>query len=53
MASHPLIDIYCHIYPEAFFQEMTKVIETYAPWRLGISRYRYAAAGCEFGKTED
>jgi hypothetical protein len=20
---------------------------------LGISRYRYAAAGCEFGKTED
>ena len=25
MASYPLIDIYCHIYPEAFFQEMTKV----------------------------
>ena len=25
MAAYPLIDIYCHIYPEAFFQEMTKV----------------------------
>ena len=21
----PIIDIYCHIYPERFFQEMTKV----------------------------
>src|SRR5215475_11148158 len=25
MAAYPLIDIYCHIYPEKFFQEMTKV----------------------------
>src|ERR1700676_4586710 len=25
MASFPLIDIYCHIYPEKFFEEMTKV----------------------------
>jgi predicted TIM-barrel fold metal-dependent hydrolase len=25
MAAHPLIDIYCHIYPEKFFEEMTKV----------------------------
>jgi len=25
MAEFPLIDIYCHIYPEKFFQEMTKV----------------------------
>src|SRR5208282_5649599 len=25
MARYPLIDIYCHIYPEKFFQEMTKV----------------------------
>ena len=25
MASHPLIDIYCHIYPEKFFEEMTKL----------------------------
>jgi aminocarboxymuconate-semialdehyde decarboxylase len=25
MASYPLIDIYCHIYPEKFFEEMTKL----------------------------
>jgi aminocarboxymuconate-semialdehyde decarboxylase len=25
MAAYPLIDIYCHIYPDKFFQEMTKV----------------------------
>src|SRR5260221_1639348 len=25
MPSHPLIDIYCHIYPEKFFEEMTKL----------------------------
>ena len=25
MARYPLIDIYCHIYPEKFFEEMTKV----------------------------
>ncbi len=25
MAAYPLIDIYCHIYPEKFFGEMTKV----------------------------
>ncbi len=25
MASFPLIDIYCHIYPEAFFAEMSKI----------------------------
>jgi hypothetical protein len=25
MAGYPLIDIHCHIYPETFFQEMTKV----------------------------
>jgi aminocarboxymuconate-semialdehyde decarboxylase len=25
MAAYPVIDIYCHIYPEKFFQEMTKV----------------------------
>jgi len=25
MAAYPLIDIYCHIYPEKFFQEMAKV----------------------------
>ena len=25
MATYPLIDFYCHIYPEKFFQEMTKV----------------------------
>src|SRR5262249_4310356 len=24
-ASYPLIDIYCHIYPEKFFEEMTKL----------------------------
>jgi uncharacterized protein len=25
MASYPLVDIYCHIYPEKFFEEMTKL----------------------------
>src|SRR5262249_30849615 len=25
MASYPLIDIYCHIYPEKFFEEVTKL----------------------------
>src|SRR3974390_2401018 len=25
MANYPLIDIYCHIYPEKFFEEMTKL----------------------------
>ncbi len=25
MASYPLIDIYCHIYPETFFAEMTRL----------------------------
>src|SRR5215475_15477659 len=25
MSSYPLIDIYCHIYPEKFFEEMTKL----------------------------
>jgi predicted TIM-barrel fold metal-dependent hydrolase len=25
MAGHPLIDIYCHIFPDRFFQEMTRV----------------------------
>jgi predicted TIM-barrel fold metal-dependent hydrolase len=25
MTSYPLIDIYCHIYPEKFFEEMTKL----------------------------
>jgi aminocarboxymuconate-semialdehyde decarboxylase len=25
MAAHPLIDIYCHIFPERFFQEMIRV----------------------------
>ena len=25
MASYPLVDIYCHIYPETFFEEMTKL----------------------------
>src|SRR5882672_6566122 len=25
MAAYPLIDIYCHIFPERFFQEMTRV----------------------------
>src|SRR6266852_9812142 len=25
MASYPLIDIYCHIYPEKFFEEMSKL----------------------------
>jgi aminocarboxymuconate-semialdehyde decarboxylase len=25
MANYPLIDIYCHIYPETFFAEMTKL----------------------------
>jgi len=25
MAGYPLIDIYCHIYPEIFFEEMTKL----------------------------
>src|SRR5580700_6332356 len=25
MAAHPLIDIYCHIYPERCFEEMSKL----------------------------
>ena len=37
---NPIIDIYCHIFPDRFFQEMTKV----APNLENIGKRAYESA---------
>ena len=41
MAGYPLIDIYCHIFPDRYFQEMTRVapnLENIGKRLLGVTK---------------